>query len=278
MANEETREFWEQRFSNNGHNGFTDPVLYSIDQSNRLKEIDKVLENTQQANGRVAIDFGCGDGDFTELLIRHGYKVYGIEISKNALIHCQKRFERNFFPLTSNEFINYSDSLQANIILSVTTLQHLVEDHDYKSVLNAFEKHAKRNATLIVLEKVKGSSVRSHSKLITVVRADSLIIDDFTQKKFSLTKCIQYNETFHILLCTVLKLKSKINWSKSPTLSFDKAKIKHPNPKNTHRGLVKQMLYLMAEAIWFVKPVRPLLTKLQEHKIFIFQKHDYPPN
>jgi len=278
MANEDTREFWEQRFSFHGHNGFTDPVLYSVDQSNRLKEIDKVLENTQHASERVAIDFGCGDGDFTELLIRHGYKVYGIEISKNALLHCKKRFRRNFYPLTCDEFINYSESLQASIILSVTTLQHLVEEHDYTSVLNAFAKHAKQNATLIVLEKVKGCSVRSHNKLITVVRADNLIIDDFRNKNFTLTNCLHYNETFHILLRILLKLKSAINWSKSPAVSFDTGKIRHPTPKNTHRGLVKKMVYLMAAAIWLVKPVRPLLAKLQEHKIFIFQKNDNPSN
>lgn len=272
MSESKLQRFWNKRFQDNGHNGFNDPFLYSIDQHNRLKKIENIIKNLQSTDDGVAIDFGCGDGDFTKLLIDYGYKVYGIEISDRALSHCLNRFPKNFEAISTSEFLEMSEGLGASIIISITTLQHLVVDEEYEQMLDAFNRHTNRNANLIILEKIRGHPVQKKGMFITVVRSADRIISDLTRRKFTLEKCSNYDETFHIILRAALKLKSLFRPSNPSARQLDVPHLNGNNVKTSRAGLLKRLLYVTSVILSIIKPIHSLFTSMHEHRIFIFRK------
>ena len=73
-----TSTFWSGRLICHGHTGWSDPVVYAYDQLERLEIIKSVVSKNKFKNG-VALDFGCGTGDFSKLLLKMGFSVCGYD-------------------------------------------------------------------------------------------------------------------------------------------------------------------------------------------------------
>lgn len=92
-------EFYEDRYEQ----GYMDE--WPIEKKRKIFEV--IQELPLPANGE-ALDFGCGNGVFTEIirLALPSWKVYGTDLSKKAVAHAKIRFpECTFFEATSQDFI-----------------------------------------------------------------------------------------------------------------------------------------------------------------------------
>lgn len=67
--------------------------VYSHDMSPEALElyVGDLRDALGKASGRLALDAGCGNGAFTEVLVRAGYDVQGVDFSKRMLGYAKKR-------------------------------------------------------------------------------------------------------------------------------------------------------------------------------------------
>jgi trans-aconitate methyltransferase len=76
---------------------------WPIAKKNRVFEVIRGLDLPSQGQ---ALDFGCGNGVFTEVMrqaLPPGWKVYGLDLSANAIEHAKKRYPQCHFYLPGNQ-------------------------------------------------------------------------------------------------------------------------------------------------------------------------------
>ena len=71
--------FWTERLHARGHTGWADRFIYAYDQLERLGIVSLALARPEFRGVRTAIDFGCGTGDFSRLLLSRGYRTCGVD-------------------------------------------------------------------------------------------------------------------------------------------------------------------------------------------------------
>jgi len=65
---------------------------YSVDNKNRLEhELPDLIKLFKENNVKSIIDIGCGTGDHTIELARHGFRTVGIERSKGMISECNRK-------------------------------------------------------------------------------------------------------------------------------------------------------------------------------------------
>jgi len=123
-----TKDFWDDRVAKYGHTGYGDPFLYAFDQEARKFAIDELIKELKLLKTDRALDFGCGSGDFIELLNKKFVNVDGFDISEKVLEVARKRFAGS----ETISFTNDSTSLRSenayDLILTVTVLQGLLNE------------------------------------------------------------------------------------------------------------------------------------------------------
>lgn len=145
------REYWDNRVEQFGHTGWNDMYIYAYDQKARLKTIEEIL-NFHNVNG-LALDYGCGVGDFSRLLSLHCTKVIGVDISKNAInIAKQKSYEhKNIEYCCELDNINLEEK-SIDIITCITVLQHITDTDYLKNKLEYFNRILKEDGLIVILE------------------------------------------------------------------------------------------------------------------------------
>lgn len=141
----DSADFWAQRLRNYGHTGWADRVIYTFDQQERLALIEAAINESPIQRGS-AIDFGCGTGDFSQLLLSMGFNVCGYDPYVHPVI-------------TSTNFA-YADSLaaiklpnhSADFVLAVTTLDHILEERELIDVLSRVRNYLKPAAWFYILD------------------------------------------------------------------------------------------------------------------------------
>lgn len=139
------RSMWDERLDRFGHTGWSDPVIYAYDQLERLSLIRRVISERAGIPG-CALDFGCGTGDFCKLLLNLGYTVWGIDS------HVKPDIASLRFRYGSNCDEIGSEIGMLDVILSVTVLDHILDDRQLAEVLERFRKLLKPDAALYLLE------------------------------------------------------------------------------------------------------------------------------
>lgn len=147
-------EFWEDRAKKYGHTGWGDVVIYAYDQQARLLAIERIL-NSLTYNKSIALDFGAGVGDFSNLLSEHFAKVISFDISDNAIKLAQKKYgmKKNIEFICNDhiEDIGIPDN-KVDFILSVTVLDHILDDFELIRAVRYFETKMKCGGFLILFE------------------------------------------------------------------------------------------------------------------------------
>ncbi len=90
-------DFWNERLVKFGHTGWADPVIYAYDQQERLALIGAAITKLSIKRGS-ALDFGCGAGDFSKLLLSNGFNVCDYD----PYVH----------PIINSASFTYADSFQ----------------------------------------------------------------------------------------------------------------------------------------------------------------------
>lgn len=137
--------FWRARFERQGHTGWTNNIIYEFDQSCRRYAFRDWLEQ-QKPNGGIALDFGCGSGDFATILGNLGWSVVAYDkfVAPKGL-ECRSIFVA----------VNENEVLQRgpyDLIVCVTVLDHIMDDAEFIKQLHFFQSILKPAGKLFLLE------------------------------------------------------------------------------------------------------------------------------
>jgi len=148
------KQFWNNRAKIYGHTGWEDPVIYAYDQYVRIKAIEKII-NSLDCERKLALDFGTGTGDFAQILSKEFKSVLAFDISRSVLNIAQDKYGHipNIKFLHGNsikDVVIDDDSL--NLILSITVLDHILEDKELSKTILHFEKKLSKNSYIVALE------------------------------------------------------------------------------------------------------------------------------
>ena len=83
-------------------------------------------QKVQPKEGEIAVDMGCGTGEFTEQLAQYELKVHGIDIAKNLIDICKKKHAKNkdmIFEEQDIEHTNFKEN-SVDIIFLGGVLHH----------------------------------------------------------------------------------------------------------------------------------------------------------
>ena len=140
-----TTHYWSDRFSVFGHTGWSNPVIYCYDQPERLAMVEAAILKWSSRRGR-ALDFGCGTGDFSRLLLRMGYEVYGYDP------YVQPRLDSNKFTYADSYGAISLKGHDAHLALSITTLDHILDETALRQALNVIHRALHGTGVFIFLE------------------------------------------------------------------------------------------------------------------------------
>jgi SAM-dependent methyltransferase len=137
--------FWRKRFQRYGHTGWSDPAIYAYDQPERLTLIKRMVEKETITRGR-ALDFGCGSGDFSRLLLSLGFEVWGYDPFVQPAMHAN-----GFTYAESCDQITVASG-SADLALSVTTLDHILDENELRLALGLISACLKAKGVFFMLE------------------------------------------------------------------------------------------------------------------------------
>lgn len=142
---DKARLFWHDQLRIRGRTGWLDPVVYAYDQLERVRRIREEI-SACGIKGRKALDFGCGPGDFSRLLISMGFTVCGYDPFVEPELH-----SRAFRYASSYNEICFRDHA-ANLALSITTLDHILHEADLRFALATIRHCLEYGASFFMIE------------------------------------------------------------------------------------------------------------------------------
>jgi len=119
-------DYWEKRYAQGGTSG---AGSYGKYQKYKANVINDFLNNHEIG---AVIEFGCGDGNQLQDI---GYQNYiGFDISPTIVKNCQSKFQED----GSKQFLHISEfaQQQADLVVSLDVIYHLVEDEVYLQYMN----------------------------------------------------------------------------------------------------------------------------------------------
>ncbi len=143
------KEYWNKKALTNGHTGHAEPFYYCFDQQARLFAINELIENNNSKKEK-ALDFGCGSGDFIDILNRHYKTIYAFDISDAVIKLAKKRFNESNIVLSDN-FNQISFNKPFDLILTVTVLQSLQKQELEETIQTLIELLSEKGS-LICME------------------------------------------------------------------------------------------------------------------------------
>lgn len=146
----ENLKYWESRMWEGGHTGWRDPAIYAFDQKIRINTVKHFLVGYSEIIKDALLDFGCGSGDFSAILSDNYHKIYLYDISNTAIIHAANRV-KNGEAFSSIKELKNTRCLFSDMI-SVTVLQHIVDDNELADVLTFMYEHLVDEGVFICIE------------------------------------------------------------------------------------------------------------------------------
>ncbi|MDP2895351.1 MAG: class I SAM-dependent methyltransferase [bacterium] len=89
-----------------------------------LAEVIRV--NFPSLNGELAVDLGCGTGEFTLFLSDLGFDAVGVDVSQRALAEARARHPQLRFEIINDERLPLSDS-SVDLIWSSEVIEHVFD-------------------------------------------------------------------------------------------------------------------------------------------------------
>lgn len=145
VENESGSSFWTGRLQKHGHTGWANPIIYAFDQAERLKLIGAEIDRLGKKQG-MALDFGCGTGDFSKLLLERGHRVCGYDPFVQPAISTDR-----FVYARSYDQIPFNSG-EAKLALSITTLAHILNESDLSQALMVIRKCLSLDGDFFMLE------------------------------------------------------------------------------------------------------------------------------
>lgn len=133
---DDSKKFYDERYDN----GYMEK--WPAEKRSRVYEIVKSLKLADEGE---ALDFGCGNGVFTEVLKQAlpGWKIYGCDLSETAIRNAKAKIKDCLFFL--NDDITHKDK-KFDFIFSHHVLEHVF---DIEEVARQIVERAKDRATML---------------------------------------------------------------------------------------------------------------------------------
>lgn len=147
------KKFWESRFKQLGHTGWRDNVIYSYDQVERLSIVSNQADQLDIYRLN-ALDFGCGTGDFSRILIAKGFRVWGYDP------HVEPKIYHPSFIFSSDLSGNFLQDGEAGLILSVTVMDHILCNEEFENRLKYLREKISKNGFFILIEYALDNQVK----------------------------------------------------------------------------------------------------------------------
>jgi len=226
----------------------------------KKNRIIEIISNIELPETGVALDFGCGNGIFTDVLgkvLPIGWKVYGVDISLNAIDNAKYRFPNCIFFLLKDRSFKQN---KFDFIFTHHVLEHV--DH-LENVLKEINKLLKPKSSVLhilpcgnqgsyeynlcLLHK-NGIDVNKHNRFFFedeghVRRLTTSQLEYYYNKyNFKLVKQLYSNQHF-----------GAIKWMTDSSLSFLKI---ITNPQNAVNFSAKYKLNRIRFKLYFIKLLR----------------------
>lgn len=148
--------YWNERVKMYGHTGWSDFAIYYYDQNLRLKAVRNILAGLKFT---VALDYGCGTGEFSRMLRKCCDKVVATDISKAVIDKALavNNIDGIEYRLLEESIFEY----KYDLILSITVLQHITDDDLLVTLIDRFKSCLKPSGKLILLESFSSSGTQS---------------------------------------------------------------------------------------------------------------------
>lgn len=117
-----------------------------LDDKSDEKYIDQFLQSLE---GKNVLDAGCGNGRDCKYINQKGFKVKGIDLSKEMLVIAKKMVPKVDFEVMDITNITYSDNSYDGIISNCSFFHIPVEE--LPKTLNSFSKILKPNGKLLLI-------------------------------------------------------------------------------------------------------------------------------
>lgn len=143
------KAYWNERAEKYGHTGHAEPFYYCFDQQARLHAIESLIRQADIPKEQ-ALDFGCGSGDFTELLSRHFNTTCAYDISDVMIRQVKKRFSQAAV-IASDTLKEMLEGRRFDLLLSVTVLQTFGAE-ELDGVLSLLARHLSEKGLFIAME------------------------------------------------------------------------------------------------------------------------------
>jgi SAM-dependent methyltransferase len=150
----EASRFWQARLAAHGHTGWNDPIVYAYDQPSRLALVDGALP--ADAGRRTALDFGCGTGDFSRLLLARGFTVWAYD----PFVRPAFRHPR-FHVVAERGRLTEARPGVFDVVLSVTVLDHILDAAEFGATLAELRPLCDPAGRLIMIEYAPDSAVEA---------------------------------------------------------------------------------------------------------------------
>jgi len=144
-----------------------------------------VLKLCGRLEGKTVLDYGCGDGKFTNTLVKaNALKVFGIDISQNAIGFARKLVPMADFMVSNGGRLEYSDNY-FDVIFSLDVIEH-IPDNDRESVLVELKRALKPGGKLILTIPSKNKNLDpKHFRHFTPVEIEQSLKNDYSDLTFS---------------------------------------------------------------------------------------------
>lgn len=270
------KAFWDKTARRYGEKNDYSPVLVPssyglLNWYTDFLQRSALYKTLREVYGRKVLDLGCGVGRWSSRLAAAGASVVGVDMStemiKRARARMQKQAAKTDFIVASVHSLPIV-SQGFEVALSVTVLQHIVDETAFGSAVNEIVRVVQPKGEVVLLEYANKANEDYNRHFPTVTH-------DYTQV-FKSQKEIDLLEVRGVDLSLFLKPFNRIvkKYGKyRDTLS----------ETSLSAGYVFSaaiFYYLVSVACLFSLPIdialRKTLSQFSEHKICVYQKHHDP--
>jgi len=145
------KSFWVKRVQEFGHTGWSDKLTYLYDQNLRLILVENIINKYFTKRVNYSLDYGCGSGDFSNLLSKYSSNVLAVDIAEEIVNVAKSNYKND-----NIEFLLLDKSLikdnNYDVINLITVLQHILDDNDLVELLNNFYSVLTKDGIMIVID------------------------------------------------------------------------------------------------------------------------------
>jgi len=151
------RSFWNARFERYGHTGEVDKLLYTYDQGQRLRAIDKILSRAHITinSSTEILDVGCGTGDLIWSFRKYGGPTTtGIDVSNETIDYARRRFAGSskvrLHTIGVEEMDLPLDSF--DLVTCINVLQHITDDRKFLKAVENITKVSRMGGHILTMD------------------------------------------------------------------------------------------------------------------------------